>query len=199
MPSYLGYYEGCAENREEKFKRAVHSFLEQDYENKELIIISDGCNKTIEICSKNYIGNPKIILVILKKQRLFSGYVRQKGIDNCSGDIICYLDTDDIFGKGHLSAINNAFELHNPDWIYYSDILRFTPTDKNIRNVELEHGLVGTSSIAHRKLKKASWNMCDGYGHDWTFIQKLIKNYPNHKKVYGCNYIVCHVPNLLES
>ena len=28
MPSYLGEYEGCASDRENKFIRSVHSFLE---------------------------------------------------------------------------------------------------------------------------------------------------------------------------
>ena len=28
MPVYLGEYEGCATNREDKFIRAIHSFLQ---------------------------------------------------------------------------------------------------------------------------------------------------------------------------
>ena len=33
MPSFLGEYEGCASDRENKFIRAVHSFLENSLDN----------------------------------------------------------------------------------------------------------------------------------------------------------------------
>ena len=46
MASYLGNYPGCANNREAKFIRSVKSFLNQSYDNKELIIVSDGCEIT---------------------------------------------------------------------------------------------------------------------------------------------------------
>ena len=46
MPSFLGEYDGCASDRENKFVRAVHSFLENSLEEKELIIIGDNCSTT---------------------------------------------------------------------------------------------------------------------------------------------------------
>lgn len=199
MPSFLGEYTGSANNRTSKFERAVNSFIEQEYKNKELIIVSDGCELTNSIYQEKYSQHSFIKLVKLSKQPLFSGYVRQEGINKSTGDIICYLDSDDIFYRGHLSAINVSFELNKIDWCYYNDILRISLTDKHIRNVEPEHGLIGTSSIAHKRISKARWSECDGYGHDWKFIQKLMKHYKDYKKVYGCNYIVCHSPNMFES
>jgi len=53
MASYLQDYSGSAKNREKKFIRAVKSFKNQTYENKELIIVSDGCIKTIELFFTN--------------------------------------------------------------------------------------------------------------------------------------------------
>ena len=49
MASYLGEYPGRTSNPEPKFIRAVKSFLSQTYENKELIICADGCDRTVEI------------------------------------------------------------------------------------------------------------------------------------------------------
>jgi len=201
MPSYLGEYDGCASNREDKFIRAVESFDKQNYDNKELVIVSDGCEKTVALASAyiSHRDDNKIKLLTLPKQPLFSGNVRQQGILKATGDLICYLDSDDIFGDGHLLNIVNNYNKDKFDWCYYNDVMRIKKTFLSTRNAELKHSFIGTSNIAHRKLSKALWKNCDGYGHDWTFIQSLIKNYPNNKKIYGCNYQVCHVPKQFES
>jgi glycosyltransferase involved in cell wall biosynthesis len=49
MASFLGDYPNAASNRDKKLIRAVNSFINQSYENKELVIVSDGCTKTYEI------------------------------------------------------------------------------------------------------------------------------------------------------
>src|SRR5271165_4802682 len=100
MASFLGNYHGAAKDRVAKFHRAVKSFIDQSYSNKELIIVSDGCPLTIEECRLNYKYQDNIVLVSIEKQPLFSGNVREQGILNATGDIIAYLDSDDIIGEG---------------------------------------------------------------------------------------------------
>jgi glycosyltransferase involved in cell wall biosynthesis len=39
MPVYLGEYDGCASDRETKFKRAINSVIQSSYKNLELVII----------------------------------------------------------------------------------------------------------------------------------------------------------------
>lgn len=46
MQSYLGDYPGARSNPKYKFVRAVNSFLLQKHPDKELIIVSDGCEET---------------------------------------------------------------------------------------------------------------------------------------------------------
>ena len=205
MPVFLGDYPFAATEREAKFKRAVDSFIAQEYQEKELLIVSDGCERTI-ICAAQYTFHPNIKIHQIPKQELFSGVVRNTALFYATGDIICYLDADDILGKGHLQAIANGFN-SNPDaaWIYFDDyiIYRFNPQNREVlskakRVVSLEGGIIGTSSIAHRKLPEYSWAFCDGYGHDWTFIQKLINSGKAHTKIDGCEYYVCHIPNSVD-
>src|SRR3954468_14224010 len=101
MPSYLGDYPNAASDREGKLKRAIISFLDQTYARRELILVADGCEQTENVYKflKNNSGKPissLIRLVKIPKQGHFSGAVRNAGIDVATGEIIAYLDTDDI-------------------------------------------------------------------------------------------------------
>lgn len=198
MPVFLGEYANAASDRESKFMAAINSFLRQIHLNKELIIISDGCDMAEKIY--NGLGNKEnIIFKKIKKQPLFSGKVRNEGVKIATGDIICYLDADDFFGfNNHLSVIANAFISDKIlNWVYYNDYLYPPNNDFKQRLVLLEKGSVGTSAIAHKRVCKVSWKNCNGYNHDWLFIEQLIKKYPtNYTKIYGCGYFVCHVPGV---
>jgi glycosyltransferase involved in cell wall biosynthesis len=209
MPCTLDEYDGCAMNREQKLIRAIRSFLSQDYENKELIIVSDGCEKTIEIIKQNFSDYIDLLIFpfFIPKQPKFSGNVRDVGLKKAKGEIICYLDSDDMLGGGHLSSIVVHFDLKKYDWVYYNDYLQLSAKDVKVKFVELEHGSIGTSSIAHKNIRKPfykpfgreiSWKGCNGYGHDWKFIKRLIKKFPDNKKIYNAVYLICHMPNMFD-
>ena len=201
MPSFLGEYDGCASDRENKFVRAVHSFLENSLEEKELIIIGDNCSTTERLLFVHFseqIESGKIKFhQFRKKQKLFSGALRSKGIELASGEYISYLDTDDILGQNHLSVILNQVKSNNLDWAYFNDYLN---TDAGLitKKVELKKDSIGTSSIIHRKNKRIHWDKCDGYGHDFKFIERLIKWSDNKDKIYGATYIICHIPSQID-
>lgn len=200
MPSYLGEYEGCASDRENKFVRAVHSFLANKYENKELIVVGDSCLTTERLLHVNFEENLKSGQIkfhqFSKKQKLFSGELRSKGIEIASGDYIIYLDSDDILGDAHITSI--ARQIKNSDWGYYNDFI-WSPSGLQTKHVELVKDSIGTSSIYHKRVKGLDWKGCDGYGHDFKFIQKLMKWSDNFDKIYGTSYIICHIPNIIDN
>jgi glycosyltransferase involved in cell wall biosynthesis len=201
MPSFLGEYDGCASDRENKFVRAVHSFLENSLEEKELIIIGDNCLTTERLLFVHFseqIESGKIKFhQFRKKQKLFSGSLRSKGIELANGEYICYLDTDDVLGKNHLAGILSQVKSQTLDWAYFNDYLN---TDAGLitKKVELKKDSIGTSSIIHRKNKRIDWDKCDGYGHDFKFIERLIKWSDKKDKIYGGTYIICHIPNQID-
>lgn len=210
MPSYLGDYAGAASNRPEKFVRAVNSFIDQQWPDSELIIVSDGCELTKNALYGMNLAGPipdhflldnmrEIRLISLPKQPPFSGAVRNAGIKEARGEIITYLDTDDMLLRGHLGAVFQAFFKY-PDrpaeyrcWVYFNDFIAgpdLQPVHE--RNSHLRYGGIGSGMFAHEKGLDVQWK--DEYGHDWLFVQDLMQRYPHTKKVTGTGYLTCHVP-----
>ena len=149
-------------------------------------------NKRIKIIKDRGIGKPAALNLAFKKAK---------------GDIICYLNSCDMLGGGHLTAIIAQFDLRKYDWVYYNDYLQPSKDGVKVKFVELEHGSIGTSSIAHKNIrnpfykpfgKQITWSGCNGYGHDWKFIERLINKFPDNKKIYGAVYLICHMPNVFD-
>ncbi|MCX5811253.1 MAG: glycosyltransferase [Proteobacteria bacterium] len=85
-------------NRRRFLKEAVVSVLNQDYQNKEVIVIDDGSTdeSILEIE-----GLP--VKYILKENGGISS-ARNKGIEVSQGEYIAFLDVDDLWMKGKLSV-----------------------------------------------------------------------------------------------
>ena len=204
MPVHLSHYQSipeteeqfvitCAPDPEYKFTRAVNSFILQSFKDCELIIISDGCRIAEGIYKKYYTPYRNIRFKYIDKQPLYGGAVRQTGINMAKGEIICYLDHDDMFGNDHLQIISDNFDTKKYDWVYYDDY-EANGDVVLVREVLPEATKIGTSSISHKRSLKIKWG--DKYGHDWL----MIKNYllPNKKctKITIPLYYVSHHSNI---
>jgi len=199
MASYLGEYPGCAKNRVSKFIRSVNSFLEQTYHDKELIIISDGCDITENIYQDHFSNFKNIKFHKIVKDVLFGGKTRNKGIELSKGDWICYLDTDDFLSKNHLQIVSEQIS-GEYDW-YFSDdylVVEYNSVDDFkfiVRENKIEINRIGTSSILHKKDLGVYWG--DGYAHDWRFILNLLNKTEKVNKIKA-GYNVCHIPNMTD-
>jgi glycosyltransferase involved in cell wall biosynthesis len=199
MPVHLSYYNfgsfKCATNGEEKFIRAVNSFLNQSFADAELIIVSDGCKIAEDIYNRLFTDMVNVRFKYIDKQDMFSGVVRQSGLELALGKIICYLDHDDVFGVNHLAIINKEFDMDKYDWVYYNDYLvqNYEHTLLKERNVKPVQSSIGTSAVAHKKNIGVIWE--DGYGHDLKMIQKYLLPLP-HIKIPTPQYYVCHCSGL---
>jgi glycosyltransferase involved in cell wall biosynthesis len=196
MPVYLGAYPNSAKNSSHKFMRAVQSFMDQEFTDAELIIIADGCSKAESVYNLYFSEIPNIHFKRIEKQVPFSGIVRQTGIGMAKGDIICYLDADDIIGKKHLLIINEFFDLSLYDWAFYDDhVIMDEQFNFATRNVSIAYACIGTSTIAHKRSVNVVWG--DGYGHDWRLIETYLANRPGIK-IPTPQYYVCHLPTGLD-
>lgn len=184
MPSYLGNYKNAAKNREEKLCRAIDSVLKQTYKKWELVIVSDGCEKTIELV-KQY-GDNRIKGYKIKKQLIWSGIPRNIGIQNAKYNWITYLDIDDTFGNNHLKIISE--QLNNKSWYYFNDYVFYNHWRE--RNCLLKQSFCGTSNLIHKKI--ALWPLHGNYQHDWIFILNLMQY--SYEKIKTPEYYVHHIP-----
>ncbi len=190
IPSFLGEYRTAARDRDRKIVRAIDSVLNQSFEDFEVIVIADGCKKTVEIV--NQIKDERVSVIFVPKFKgQFSGQ-RNVGIENAKGDYIIYLDIDDLFGKDHLKNISEG--LKDYDWVWFDDI-RYNPnTDEwygNPCDIRIA-GSHGTSNVCHKRSLPYRWDH-EGYAHDYYFVKHLRQNL-NFAKIAGGEYYVMHIP-----
>ena len=191
MASYLGEYRTAATNREQKIVRAIMSVMNQSFTDLELIVIADGCEKTVEIVSQ--VHDERLRCILIEKAKLWSGVPRNTGLENARGEFITYLDIDDVYGENHLKTISEG--LNGFDWVWFDDV-RYNPLTKewyqNPCDI-IRIGAHGTSNICHKRSLPYRWDF-NGYAHDHYFIKSLRQNM-NSKKITAGEYYCCHIPN----
>ena len=93
-------------NVEKYLDRCIESVVGQTYKNLEIILVDDespdGCPKKCEDWAKR----DKRIKVI-HKENAGLGYARNTGIENATGEYICFFDSDDYVEK---DTIEKAYD-----------------------------------------------------------------------------------------
>ena len=191
IPSFLGEYRTAAKNRDKKIIRTVYSVLNQSFQDFEVIVVADGCQKTVEIMKQ--IEDSRVKTILIEKSKLWSGEPRNAGIQEATGEYIIYLDIDDLFGENHLQNVSD--QLGTFDWVWFNDIRYAPKQDQWYENPcdITQIGRHGTSNVCHRRTLPAKWDYV-GYAHDYYFVLQLRAN-GNFGKIRGGEYYVCHIPN----
>lgn len=139
MQSFLGDYPNSRSMSKEKFLRAVNSFLAQTHDDKELIIVSDGCEITKKMYELYYSDKEEIKFCYLhrdlqkeksmyskeNRKMIYRGLPRQIGRTIATGDVITYFDTDDIILSARLADLDKLWSNATEEHIWASNSLRF--------------------------------------------------------------------------
>ena len=104
--------------------RSVESVLAQTYSDYELIIVDDGSHDHLDDVIAKY-NDPRITVIHQENQGV--AVARNVAIKNCSGEWICFLDSDDEWFPMHLSHL---YELQ----CKYKDELYFVTGHKKLGN-----------------------------------------------------------------
>ena len=196
MPSYLGEYKRAAKDRDKKIVRAINSVVKQTYKDWELVIVADGCNKTVDIVQEivDIYSEFQINIIYIDKQPTWSGVVRNTGLDAAKGDYCCYLDIDDALAPEHLAGIAKA---NKKDWYWFDDYVWNGQEFRHRRCNINKPGQCGTSNVMHKR-DLARWNVKDTYAHDWNFIKNLKRASTSYEYVKAGRYLVAHVPGKFD-
>lgn len=105
--------------RSDMLQNAIHSVLNQSYDNIEIIIVDDNDPNSedrmkTEICMQKYISN-KNIKYIKHTQNKGGCAARNTGIKNSEGKYISFLDDDDYWDKEFLSKLVTLFSYTSKD------------------------------------------------------------------------------------
>mgnify|MGYP002523869516 CR=1 FL=1 len=103
-------------NVEKYLEECLDSILAQSYENLEIVCVDngspDGCGKILEKYAQK---DKRIKVVTLSENKKLCGG-RNAGLDNATGDYICFVDPDDWIEKDHIKAMVEAIEnIKDPD------------------------------------------------------------------------------------
>jgi glycosyltransferase involved in cell wall biosynthesis len=94
-------------DRPQLLARAIPSVISQRYERWELVVVDNGTMAETHTVV-DAIADERVILVDGPHQGV--GAARNVGLDRASGEIVCYLDDDNVMHPGWLQAVAHVFD-----------------------------------------------------------------------------------------
>ncbi|MCC6448088.1 MAG: glycosyltransferase [Chitinophagaceae bacterium] len=106
-----------AYNAGQFISETIKSVINQSYANWELIVIDDGSqDNTSDIVQENSKKDSRIRIV--KQTNSGVSSARNKGLENSTGDHVCFLDADDLLEAENLKTKLQALEKNGWDAVY---------------------------------------------------------------------------------
>jgi teichuronic acid biosynthesis glycosyltransferase TuaG len=131
MPAY---------NAEKYIAEAIESVIQQTHADWELIVIDDGSTDNTAVIIKNYTARDKRIRC-LQQPHQQQARARNNGLLHASGDLIAFLDADDIWMPGKLEV--QAEIMHgNPIDLTFSDgyFFEMNPEQDLQKRISIKYG-----------------------------------------------------------
>jgi len=99
-------------NAEKTITKAISSALNQDWRNKEIIIIDDGSSDNSQKIIESFLTNKEIIF-LKNISNKGTSYSRNKIIEISKGNLICFMDDDDFSDPRRLTLQVKEFLLND--------------------------------------------------------------------------------------
>ena len=96
-------------NSEKYLTDCLESIINQTYKNLEIILIDDGSTDNSKRICETFVKNDKRVVYIRKTNGGISS-ARNKGLDICNGQYICFVDSDDMIDKNYIMDFMNCLQ-----------------------------------------------------------------------------------------
>ena len=105
-------------NVEKYINRCIESVVSQTYSYLEIILVDDGSpDKCPQICDEWAEKDDRIKVIHKENQGL--GMARNTGIENATGEYICFFDSDDYIAKDAIEKLYEALQENSADAIVF--------------------------------------------------------------------------------
>ena len=149
-------------NRASLLPRAVHSVVNQQYEDLELIIIDDGStDETPAVVSA--IGDTRIEVVRFEQNRGI-GAARHEGVSRARGEFIAFIDSDDVWLPGKLELQMRLFQTYSHLDLIFGNYLNINHV-AGISELVFDKSRTKLKNLATRPLEDGVWEILSGYQH----------------------------------
>lgn len=134
---------------EKYIKESVQSICRQEYKDIELILVNDGTldhsmELALEIVKKHH-----ITAVIVNKSNGGLPSARNAGIRVATGEMICFIDSDDIISPNHVSDLVEACEKYDTKVSYADFQLTYENCRKGVENERKSAGVLDRKTLLH--------------------------------------------------
>lgn len=175
-------------DRPRLLRGAIDSVLAQTYPNWELLVIDDGSgDETVALLGE--LDDSRVRTLRLEGEGVTRA--RNAGLDDANGELIAYLDDDNLMHEGWLRTVAWAFEVHPETEVVYGAFivddpdrldgsgagalaqLIFRPFDRELLPGENPADM---SAVAHRSgLAEARFDESLSMYADWELLARLVR------------------------
>ena len=149
-----------AYNASKTLQRCLDSILSSNYLALEVVVVDDGSSDaTAQIVREYASGDSRIQLMIQKNAG--PAAARNKGMEHAAGDIIAFVDSDDMIEPNYFEELNQVFQKTNADVVFF-EFARVTENDSVISR----HKLPELRADYYRNLMSLS--EADTFGYTWV-------------------------------
>lgn len=186
----------CTYNRANLLPNAIRSVQRQSQQEWELIIIDDGSNDTTYNIVKQFLQHDSRIIYVYQSNRGLAN-ARNKGLAIATGDLICFVDSDDELTPDHLKKRMRYMEQHPSVDFIHGGMKLIGPKEKQYvadltnpgKKIHLAKCHIGGTFFFRKKiLKKVPGFKPIPFGEDFDFYMR-VERYFTIRKVKFPTYL----------
>lgn len=164
-------------NSEKYLGACLDSVLSQVFTDFEVVIVNDGStDKSAAICDSYAEKDSRIRVLHMQNNGVF--IARKHAEENCLGDLVLHVDSDDILDPELLSSVNSSFVKYDCDIVFF-DFISFFPNGQTVLKTyfdrDLYFGKNKKTDITNLLLTTTFNSLCHK-----CFKRKLLKHVPDY-------------------